>query len=370
MHFVGAKQNTFIAAGFCGLFICQIAEAQSQSIPTAATYSIADIVSGVAQVLPSRLPGISTNVTGTSTLSIMSPQGAEVEKDLGYLSSYCNGSGKTLSACIREQVDWISAALATPKSSDLRIRLAIYMGGSHYRIFGGGAPWARQSFGPFQEECYKNGPSYAYPLIEWDGKNLGLDFDQTAIACERDTRQALGSLAIPADGAVKGKIAQLSGPFEASRTLFLDQWAPLAKQLGTGLLIAVPDTNTVLFTADMPGAVPLLEDRARQLVPDHRKYEDLSADVFRWNSSGWQLVSDHEFADRVAAQIAKRLPEAHITVVDARRLEILEPSRETSDYMLEKVISTCANDKPSCDDAVNEAVVGAIAFVKSAPQMQ
>jgi hypothetical protein len=345
------------------------ASAQNTVSHSATVASEADLLAEIAKQVPTRVPGSTAFILSGNILRVVSAKGAVTDKDMGFVKSACEASGKNEVDCVKEQVDWMDHALATPTINDLRIRFALYMGGTTWTAFQrGGSMLARHAFGPFQEECYKNGPDFIFPFIQWDGKNLGVTAEQIADDCEKATRDALGSLDakatdLPADG-----IGVISGPFEASRTLFWDEWEFLARRLGGSLLVAIPNASTVLYARDGSGSDVLLSTRARKMIPAQRGYEDLSADVFRWSPGGWQLVSNHDLANRVVAGIHQAIPDAKVAIVEAQFLVIDQPQKPNMYYSLDRLAGVCSHDPHDCDEEVAKTIKDAINVLQSEPK--
>lgn len=88
----------------------------------------------------------------------------------------------------------------------------------------------------------------------------------------------------------RGQIGRITGDsYHPSRLLFVDSWAPLAREQGGVLIVAIPTTDAVLYVAeDSDASVDALRSlvaRVQQQAPNR-----LSDALFRWRESGWELV--------------------------------------------------------------------------------
>lgn len=88
-----------------------------------------------------------------------------------------------------------------------------------------------------------------------------------------------------------GQIGQLVGDsFYPSRLLLLDTWAPLAKEQGGVLIVAIPTTDAVFYISeDSQVAIAALQALVRNV--QSRAPNRLSNALLRWKASGWELVS-------------------------------------------------------------------------------
>ena len=100
--------------------------------------------------------------------------------------------------------------------------------------------------------------------------------------------QPLMSVATPAPA---GKIGALDGDdaYTASRLLFPQDWAPLAKAQGGVLIVVAPRPNTVLYVgSDDPATIAALGDFARTRL--QRAPDPVSTTLLRWTPEGWKTL--------------------------------------------------------------------------------
>lgn len=100
--------------------------------------------------------------------------------------------------------------------------------------------------------------------------------------------QPLMSVATPAPA---GKVGAIDGgdAYTASRLLFPQDWAPLAKAQGGVLIVAAPRPTTLLYIgADDEASVAGLRAFARQRL--ERAPDPVSATLLRWTPDGWKTL--------------------------------------------------------------------------------
>jgi hypothetical protein len=120
-----------------------------------------------------------------------------------------------------------------------------------------------------------------------DLEQLKLTEQQLFDAGRRNLRAAQRPLAEVAKPPQEGSIGAVSDDsYSSARILFHDDWAGLAAQLGT-LVVMVPSPDIVLYA---PGTNPEVIDALRTLGVEaaRRTPMPLSTAVLRWTSDGWQ----------------------------------------------------------------------------------
>ena len=118
---------------------------------------------------------------------------------------------------------------------------------------------------------------------------LKLDSSAMRELARTNTHAAMQPLVSIAPPAPKGKIGAIDGAdaYTASRLLFPDDWALLAKAQGGVLIVAVPRPTTILYVGD-DGAdsVDALRSLARQQA---LRFPDAIGDMLlRWTPEGWK----------------------------------------------------------------------------------
>jgi len=104
-----------------------------------------------------------------------------------------------------------------------------------------------------------------------------------------NTHALMQPLMSVAEPAAAGKIGAIDGDdaYTASRLLFPQDWAPLAKAQGGVLVIVAPRPTTLLYVgADDPASIAALREFARER--QQRAPDALSTTLLRWTPEGWK----------------------------------------------------------------------------------
>lgn len=111
--------------------------------------------------------------------------------------------------------------------------------------------------------------------IEVARKNLRVDLRPLA---DYEWPSAPGSLGLISDS-----------PYESSRLLLHDDWAPVAEALDGNLVVAIPASDALVYgrgdTEEALGALRTLVDDVTR-----RAERPISKTLFRWTSAGWEVV--------------------------------------------------------------------------------
>lgn len=129
-------------------------------------------------------------------------------------------------------------------------------------------------------------------LGDKDNERLGLTAQEVFDLGLENLRRSQKPLMEVAKVAGGGQFGQLVGDsFYPSRLLLLDTWAPLAKEQGGVLVVAIPATDAVFYISE---DTPIAIDALRALVKNiqSRAPNRLSSAVLRWKASGWELVPE------------------------------------------------------------------------------
>jgi uncharacterized protein YtpQ (UPF0354 family) len=127
-------------------------------------------------------------------------------------------------------------------------------------------------------------------LSDGDLKTLGLSADDVQQVAVANLRSSLKPLMEAAKVAGHGQIGQLVGdPFDSSRLVLLDTWAPLAAAQGGKLIVAAPATDAVFYVSeDSPAAIDALRTLVRSVMS--RAPNRLSELLLRWTPGAWEIV--------------------------------------------------------------------------------
>lgn len=127
-------------------------------------------------------------------------------------------------------------------------------------------------------------------LGDKDNAQLGLSEQELYELGLANLRKELKPLMEVAKVAGPKQIGHLSGDsFHPSRLLLLDTWAPLAKEQGGILIVAIPATDAVFYIGeDSPVAIDALRGLVKEMMA--RAPNRLSNILLRWRETGWEPV--------------------------------------------------------------------------------
>lgn len=262
-----------------------------------------------AQDIPSDEPGFTAHVAemlrkevGNETVVIKGPLTiglGELQANLDRVFIFCKSNS---SGCPVELERYIKSAAqvhkersAAPSKDAVRVvlRTSQYVQSAQGSV--GGPEPAQIQPRPFVEGLV------ALPVLDMprairmlggkDNESLGLTPQEVFDLGLENLRKSQKPLMEIAKVVGSGQIGQLVGDsFYPSRLLLLDTWAPLAKQQGGVLIVAIPATDAVFYIGeDTPIAIDAL--RALVMNVQSRAPNRLSSSLLRWKASGWELVS-------------------------------------------------------------------------------
>lgn len=139
--------------------------------------------------------------------------------------------------------------------------------------------------------CVSDLPTAIQILAPADLARLHLSRDEAIALGKQNTAATLPPLMSVVEKRLgKDRIGVVAGdPYEASRLLLHDSWAPLAKKMKGKLLVSAPASDVILYTKDTgPDAVEHLSLAAREVTLKARRA--LTNAVFRWTSDDWILA--------------------------------------------------------------------------------
>ena len=127
-------------------------------------------------------------------------------------------------------------------------------------------------------------------LTEKDNQALGLSASDIYDLGLANLRRSLAPLMQVAKVAAHGQIGNLVGdPFQTSRLVLHDTWAPLVDAQGGKLIVAAPATDILLYVSeDTPVALDALATVVRDVMK--RAPNRLSDMLLRWTRTGWEAA--------------------------------------------------------------------------------
>jgi hypothetical protein len=133
-------------------------------------------------------------------------------------------------------------------------------------------------------------PQAILPLSEKNNEALGLSADEVFGLGLANLRARLKPLMKVAKVAKPGEIWPIEGDvYHSSRLALHESWSPLAAAQGGKLIVAAPETDTVLYVAeDTPAAIKALRTMVQNVMS--RSPRPLSSDLLRWTPQRWEVV--------------------------------------------------------------------------------
>lgn len=123
-----------------------------------------------------------------------------------------------------------------------------------------------------------------------DLKLLSLSQDELFELGRTNLQANLKPLSEVAKPVKAGQIGTIQGTiYDPSRIISQSDWASLAEAQGGTLLVAMPTTDTLLYTSEStPVAIDALRTLSKQIIS--KATNPLTDKVLKWSSSGWQVL--------------------------------------------------------------------------------
>jgi len=133
-------------------------------------------------------------------------------------------------------------------------------------------------------------PQTIHPLSERHNAELGLSADEVFNLGLANLRARLTPLMQVATVGQPGQIWSIEGDvYHSSRLALHESWSPLATAQGGNLIVAAPETGTVLYVAeDTPAAIKALRTLTQNVMS--RSPRPLSSELLRWTPNRWEVV--------------------------------------------------------------------------------
>ncbi|HKU98755.1 MAG TPA: hypothetical protein VJR58_25910 [Vineibacter sp.] len=249
----------------------------------------------VAQRFKQALPGYEIAIKGPLTLIVKGVSGQEMmQANLDTVYSFCQRNAPRCEDAIERQssaiIDTVKHSGTAPQRSQLRavLRPSAYIEQLRKQ---GGAPVAVPFMGDLWVASVVDFPTQVRFLNTKDLSSLSLSSAEAIDLAKRNVVAALPPLAsVTRDLPARG-IGTINGDaYEASRLLFVDMWAPLAKRFGGKLIVSAPATDFVLYSSENdPITIDALGALARKIAT--RAQRPVSFAVLQWSPTGWMQVS-------------------------------------------------------------------------------
>lgn len=243
----------------------------------------------VAEQLRRELKGAQVEVKGPLTLVV----GGGLQASLGRIFAYCSvnadGCRSEIAAYVNGVAQFYNGRLPPPSRDAVRIivRTSAYVRAS--------SPQATEmQWRPLVGELVMlpavDAPQTIHPLSEKNNEELGLSADEVFNLGLANLRARLTPLMQVAKVTHPGQIGYIEGDvYHSSRLALHESWSPLATAQGGKLIVAAPETGTVLYVAeDAFGAIKALRTLTQNVMS--RSPHPLSSELLRWTLQHWEVV--------------------------------------------------------------------------------
>lgn len=266
---------------------------------SSAAVAAPDLAAIVTADLKKALPGYEVIKVDDLTLKVGPAGHADAELRLDRMKAFCDANPddceNTVHGFAAKVVGMIESQNAPVDIHRLRagIRASFYVEGIAKEIaknVNGAALVSAKVAGDIAVLCVLDLPTSMRPILASDLSTLGLSADEAMAACKRNTHAALRPLKGELKDLRPKSFGLLTGQeYLSSYVLFTEDWAELAAKFGGKLIVAVPDTETIIYgqdeSAETVDALHTLAEKAGR-----RSERAVSAQVLRWSKDGWQAV--------------------------------------------------------------------------------
>jgi hypothetical protein len=263
----------------------------------ARTQPIPDNPDGFTGYMASRaaeaMPAMKVSVKGPLELTI-----GDFFARLDTLWRNCQGNRPGCDSQIESYLAELPSLMQQFKAVDVRpadirvvVRPAGYIDDVVHSIAGHpeAAPVVRPVAGDVLMICVVDAPRGIKMLSRGDLGKLGLTEDQAIALGLKNVAATLPPLAEAAQEVPQTGVKATTGNFyESSRMLLHDQWAEMSKAMGGHLIVAVPQSDLLIFgNGAKDGA--MIATFARNAASKAPK--PISISLFQWTPTGWEVVT-------------------------------------------------------------------------------
>jgi uncharacterized protein YtpQ (UPF0354 family) len=138
--------------------------------------------------------------------------------------------------------------------------------------------------------CVADRPHGVQPLRQSDLAKLGLTEDQTIALGLKNLAAALPALAADTHVMKPGLTFAAGDFYESSRMLLHDSWAEMSRAMGGHLVVAVPETDVIIYGNGGGNGDRLVLSAFAQTMAE-KAPKPISVSLFEWTPDGWQVVT-------------------------------------------------------------------------------
>ncbi len=272
----------------CALLAAASAFADDQANPSIADRAAADF----RQALPA---GYDVTIADPLTLKIGLHGAVPNQVNLDRINAVCTAEPNQCDVALSDFVGKIAQLVKDEAAPPAREQLRAVVRPTDYRDemkreLGGSEPVTAPLDGGLIVMCYFDMPTAMRVATDADIKSLGLTSDDAIALCKRNVEAALSPLLTQIKELPDRAFGTLSGdPYQSSRIIFHDDWAPVAAKMGGHLIVAVPSADLVIYGREQDAAaVGALAALAKNVF--QKSQRPISTDVFRWTPTGWEVA--------------------------------------------------------------------------------
>jgi len=269
--------------------LCLAATAHAQQVPL----DDPGFTDAITEMLRTALPDEHVVPAGPQRVTIGNP---EMAVNMGRLWQFCRANA---TRCDAESAHFAAAVVDSfrdmnkpPERAQVRLVMRSVRTAREFEAHSHGKGLSLQ-VRPFQQDMVDVVVIDSPRSVRW-ASNRDLDalkIDSAALfdLARANTHALMQPLLNVAEPAAPGKIGAIDGndEYTASRLLYAQDWAPLAKAQGGVLIIVAPRPATLLYVgADDAATLTALREFARER--QQRASDALSTTLLRWTPEGWK----------------------------------------------------------------------------------
>lgn len=250
----------------------------------------------LAKAFRKAMPGTKVTVLGPLTLEVRPPNGDKSQAPLDAIYGFCVRNPADCEAGVQVHVARMSATFghenAAPDRKLLRalVRPSGYVDAIRKAYAGKEEPPIAPFVGDLWIICALDMPEAIKMLAPGDLAKLGLSREEALALAKKNDAEMFEPIkqvarAIPGDGV--GVVA--NNPYDSSRLLALDSWAPIAAETGGQLLAAAPSANAVIFIDGRRANAMEIMRRSAAMIAS-KAARPFVPQIFKWTPAGWILV--------------------------------------------------------------------------------
>lgn len=248
-----------------------------------------------AAIMRPALPNFDVVVADPLTIHVESGGKTVFQLNLDRIAQFCTQQPDRCDEALADYAAKASRMVAdqnaplAPESLRAVVRPAAYVDALKQQLGGGVEFVAAPLAGDLEVLCYADLPTAMRPVFAADIARLKLDAAAALALCRKNVAAVLPPLKVALEPDAIGTLR--GDAYESSYLALHDAWAPLAHSLSHPLLVAAPDADAVFFTEEKDavalGVLRTLAGRAHATAQ-----RPISALVFRWTETGWEVAGD------------------------------------------------------------------------------